>query len=59
MQFARDQLVKAHRSTCTIRQPGMRMHEDSATGQILGFVRRRASRHERRHGHSIGEGGES
>jgi len=59
MQFARDQLVKAHRSTCTIRQPGMGMHNNSATGQILGFVHRRASGHERGHGHPIGEGGES
>ncbi len=57
MQFARDQLVKAHR--CTIRQGGMRMHKKLATGQILGFVHRRASRRGRGHGHSIGEGGES
>ena len=54
MQFARDQLVKAHRSSCIIRQVGMRMHKKLATGQILGFVYRRASRHEHGHGHSIG-----
>jgi hypothetical protein len=59
MGFARDQLVKADCSMCTIRQPGMRMHKNFASGQILGFVHPRASRRERGHGHSIGEGGES
>ncbi len=54
MQFARDQLIKAHRSMSTIRQAAMGMHKELATGQILGFVHRRASRHERGHGHSIG-----
>jgi len=59
MRFARDQLVKADCSMCTIRQPGMGVHEKFASGQILGFVRYRASRHADCHGHSIGEGGES
>jgi hypothetical protein len=58
MQFTVQQLVKACRNVCAIREFGERMHENSITGQILGFVNFHASMH-RGHGHSIEEGGKS
>ena len=58
MQFTGDQLVKAYRSMCTIREFGERMHKEFTTRQIPGFVDRYASTH-RAHGHSIGKGTES
>ena len=58
MQLTGEQLVKAYRSMCTIREFGERMHKEFTTGQILGFVHPYASTH-RGHGHSIGKGAES
>lgn len=58
MQFTGEQLVKAYRSMCTIREFGERMHEEFTTGQILGFVLRYAST-DGGHGHSIGKGAKS
>lgn len=42
----------------TIRQFGVRMHKESTTRQIFGFVHPFAGTH-RGHGHSIGKGAES
>jgi pyruvate dehydrogenase E1 component alpha subunit len=58
MQLTGEQLVKAYRSMCTIREFGERMHKEFTTGQILGFVDRYASTH-RGHGRSIEEGARS
>jgi acetoin:2,6-dichlorophenolindophenol oxidoreductase subunit alpha len=38
MQLSRDQLLRAYRSMCTIREFEERVHKEFATGQIPGFV---------------------
>jgi TPP-dependent pyruvate/acetoin dehydrogenase alpha subunit len=38
MQISSEQLVKAYRSMCTIREFEERVHKEFATGQIPGFV---------------------
>jgi len=58
MRLTGEQLVKAYRSMCTIREFGERMHKEFTTGRIFDFVDRNASTH-RGHGHSIGKGAES
>jgi pyruvate dehydrogenase E1 component alpha subunit len=45
MQLTGEQLVKAYRSTRTIRVFEERVHKLFATGQILGFVHQSLSRH--------------
>jgi len=58
MQLTGEQLVKAYRSMCAIRESGECMHKEFTTGQIFGFVHPYASTHGG-HGHSIGKGAES
>jgi hypothetical protein len=58
MQLTGQQLVKTYRSMRTIWEFEERVHEEFATGQILGFVHPYASMH-RSHRHSIEEGAES
>ena len=58
MQITGEQLVRAYRSMCTIREFEERVHKEFATEPILGFVHPNASTY-RGHGHSIKEGAES
>ena len=58
MHLTGEQLDKAYRSMCAIRQFGKRMHTEFSTGQISGFVHPYASMH-RGHGYSIMKGAES
>ena len=58
MQFTGEQLVKAYRSMCTIRELEGRVHKELVTSRMRGFVDAYASTH-RAHGHLIEEGAES
>jgi len=58
MQLTGEQLIKAYRGMCTIREFEERMHKEFTTGQIFGLVHRCASTHRGR-GHSIKEGAKS
>ena len=56
MQVTGEQLIKAYRSMCTIREFGECMHQEFATRQIPDLVRLHAITHR---GLSIGKGAES